>query len=204
MKNFKLQKIKHPIDNDGMFTRKYPILDQIVECLATIGLSTFIIGFIVFGSWLYFGVSNQKSYIEPVQAQNNLESIVLDEKPLDLSSLGTMGDEILLASKEFDVPVELILGIANAESSMGTNFVHAYDHNCHNYWGIRKVRDDGSYLRCFVDDKAGARSVAKLLRNYYLDEGRDTPEKIVSKWVGGKYSNHWDTWVYNVKNYEIH
>lgn len=115
------------------------------------------------------------------------------------------------ASKEFNVPEWLITGIANAESGMGKYFAVAYDRdNCHNWWGLKggnmKKRADGSYLRCFIDDEAGARTVAKTLRKYYLDEGRDTPEKICQKWIGGKFANvkqpngktHCENWVSNV------
>ncbi len=129
-----------------------------------------------------------------------------------LEQLGNMGKEIHLAAEEFggDKHSErlkgLLIGIAKAESSLGTKFYKTYDFNCHNYWGIRKVRNDGSYLRCFSDDKAGARTAASLLMRLYINMGLDTPEKIVKKWVGPingtviKAENHkW--WLNNVNAY---
>ena len=116
-----------------------------------------------------------------------------------------MEKAIIEASAEFNVPAELIVGIANAESTLGTKFVHPYDYKCHNLWGLKggnmAKRRDGSSLRCFIDERAGARTMAKTLRLYYLDEGRDTPEEIVNKYVGSKWSVYHDTWVSNVKKY---
>lgn len=116
-----------------------------------------------------------------------------------------MEQAIIEAAEEFQVPATLIIGIANAESTLGTKFVHPYDYKCHNLWGLKggnmAKRQDGSSLRCFIDERAGARTMAKTLRLYYLDEGRDTPEEIVNKYVGSKWSVYHDTWVKNVKKY---
>ena len=113
------------------------------------------------------------------------------------------------ASEEFDVPEGLILGIAKAESSMGENFYNEYDKdNCHNWWGLKggntnkRIETEDSYLRCFNNEISGARTVAKTLRNYYLDEGKDTPEKIAYKWIGSEHcSTHCKNWINNVKKY---
>jgi hypothetical protein len=200
MKSFRLQKIRHPKNTRGEFIKKIPVVDQIVECLTAIWIGTFITYFIVFGTWLYFITPHNKPHIgSPI-----IETAKAEE--IDLSYLGKMGEAIKNASKEFDVPIGLILGIANAESSMGKNFVHEYDNNCHNWWGIKPptktgMRDDGSYLRCLADDEAGARTAASLIKRLYLDEGLNTPEEIVKKWVGAKHSQYHDIWVENVKVY---
>lgn len=116
-----------------------------------------------------------------------------------------MTKAIYEAADEFKVPANLIIGIANAESSLGTKFVHPYDHNCFNLWGLKggnmARRNDGSSLRCFINERAGARTMAKTLKLYYLAEGRTTPEKIVDKYVGPKWSKYHDTWVSNVKKF---
>jgi hypothetical protein len=144
-----------------------------------------------------------------------VERKTLEEKieEVEKRELEAMDLAIYNASIEFDVPEWLILGIANAESAMGKSFAHSYDFNCHNWWGLKggnmTKRQDGSYLRCFISDEAGARTVAKTLRLYYLDEGRDTPEKICQKWIGSTFANveqdngytHCENWVYNVNQY---
>jgi hypothetical protein len=125
-----------------------------------------------------------------------------------LEKMGKMGIEIKLASEEFGTSTidkiklkGLLLGIAWAESNLGKAYVHNYDYNCNNWWGIRKVRNDGSYLQCFVDEKSGARTAAKLLKDHYLDEGFTTPEKIANKYVGAKWSKYHQTWINNVYKY---
>ena len=135
---------------------------------------------------------------EPVQ---EVKSVIADLKPL-----GSMEKAIKEASKEFGVPENLLIGIAHAESNFGKSFFHPYDYNCHNYWGLKggnmSARKDGSYLRCFNDDVAGARTMAKTLKLFYINEGKDTPEKICQKWIGGKFAKtHCPTWVANVKKH---
>jgi len=142
----------------------------------------------------------------------------LEEKIEEVVSEELSGMELAIrnASIEFNVPEWLIIGIANAESGLGKHFAVDYDRdNCHNWWGLKggnmARRADGSYLRCFIDEESGARTVAKALRNYYLDEGRDTPEKICQKWIGGKFANkpagngktHCENWVSNVNKFKI-
>lgn len=130
----------------------------------------------------------------------------------DLKKLGSMGQAIKLATEEFGKGSAeinklrgLMIGIANAESSLGTKYHVAYDVKCHNWWGLKggnmARRGDGSSLRCFVDDVAGARTMAKTLKLYYLNEGKDTPEEIVKKYVGQKWGIYHDQWVANVKKY---
>ncbi len=123
-----------------------------------------------------------------------------------LAEMGKMGIAYEKASKEFNVPLGLMIGIANAESSLGKNFYNEYDkNNCHNWIGLKggnmTKRKDGSWLRCFTNEEAGARTFAKTLRLYYLDEGRTTPEKIAMKWVGKNQTPHHKQWIKNVNKY---
>ena len=77
--------------------------------------------------------------------------------------------------------------------------------NCHQWWGLKhpdsnimKIRiSEGSWLRCLNNELSGARTIAKTLRLYYLDEGKITPEQISAKWVG-RYS---ENWIKNVRKY---
>ena len=162
------------------------------------------------------GVLSDTARLEAIRAQN--EEIKQDNQLLatyeaELAQIGAMGEAIKKASLEFGQDAEeavqlqgLMLGIANAESSMGVNFAVDYDRvNCHNWWGLKggnmARRGDGSSLRCFVSDEAGARTMAKTLKLYYLNEGKDTPEKIVVKYVGAKWGIYHDQWVTNVQKY---
>ena len=110
-----------------------------------------------------------------------------------------------IAAAEFNVPYRLLQGIAGAESSYGSNFYNQEDVNCHQWWGLKhpdsnimKIRiSEGSWLRCLNNELSGARTIAKTLRLYYLDEGKITPEQISAKWVG-RYS---ENWIKNVRKY---
>ena len=144
--------------------------------------------------------------------ESKKDNEVLNKYEKELESLGEMGTAIKNASIEFGQDADeavliqgLMLGIANAESSMGKNFHIEYDKKCHNLWGLKggnmTKRDDGSSLRCFISDEAGARTMAKTLKLYYIDEGKNTPEKIVTKYVGLKWTKYHDTWVSNVNKY---
>lgn len=88
MKNFKLQTIRHPRNTQGEFTNKYPILDQIIECLATIGISTFIIGFIIFGGMV--------AYYQPNEVQEPLPTVNVAEA--QIMSQGTIREVTMYSS----------------------------------------------------------------------------------------------------------
>lgn len=144
--------------------------------------------------------------------ESKKDNEVLNKYEKELASLGEMGTAIKNASIEFGQDADeavliqgLMLGIANAESSMGKNFHVEYDKKCFNWWGLKggrmTERTDGSSLRCFVSAEAGARTMAKTLKLYYLNEGKDTPEKIVTKYVGSNWGQYHDQWVANVKKY---
>lgn len=161
--------------------------------------------------------------IEVLKAQNEAHRAkleILNKYDEQLAKMGKMGQAIKQAGIEFGETEEeavniigLAIGIANAESSLGRNFVHEYDKNCGNLWGMKggntAMRNDGSYLRCFVDETAGARTFAKTLKLYYLNENRTTPETICQKWVGSIFANkkkpsgntYCEDWVKNVRAY---
>jgi len=161
------------------------------------------------------GILNDTARLEAIKTENDehrKDDKAMQTYATDLANLGKMGEEIKKASVEFSETTEeavklqgLILGIANAESSMGKKYYVAYDANCHNLWGLKggnmTKRGDGSSLRCFLNEEAGARTMAKTLKLYYLNEGKDTPEKIVVKYVGAQWGEYHDQWVANVKKY---
>ena len=104
-----------------------------------------------------------------------------------------------VASEKWNVPYELMLGIAFAESSLGKNFVGC-EHSF-NAWGItpagQEAEECNGHLRKYDNWIEGADDTARILRNYYFDEGLDTPEKIVYKYVGW---NNQD-WIKNVREF---
>ena len=152
--------------------------------------------------------------IETLRAQNEAHRAkleILNKYDEQLAKMGKMGQAIKQAGIEFGETEEeavniigLAIGIANAESSLGRNFIHEYDSKCHNWWGIKPPsgkRDDGSYLRCLVDETAGARTFASLIKRLNIDQGLTTPETIVNKWVGANQSRHHAQWLANVNKY---
>lgn len=151
--------------------------------------------------------------IEKISCEKNLrQEIIKSQYDEKLFELGSMGTEIKLAAEKYggdnykEKLKGLLLGIANAESTMGKNFYVPYDKNCHNWWGMKggnaPSRKDGSYLRCLETDKAGADTAAKLLMNRYINKGLTEPETISEVWVGANVSKELkDRWINNVRVY---
>jgi len=123
----------------------------------------------------------------------------------DSYGLGSMELAMRESSEIYNIPIETYVGIANAESTLGKNFFNPEDKNCHNWWGIRKVRitekGNKSWLKCYRNEREGAMDFGRLMRNYYFDEGLDTPEEIVRKYVGNKWTQNHEGWINNVKKY---
>ena len=105
------------------------------------------------------------------------------------------------ASEKYNVSPWQIIGIASAESSIHKNYGLAYDkQHCHNPWGIlnvKKIRNDGSRLRCYHSWGYSCDDMARILRSFYLNEGKNSPEKMVRKYVGEKDSS----WIRAVSEY---
>jgi len=119
-----------------------------------------------------------------------LDSVVCPDEPeaqaeamLAGSPMAGLGELIVNTAAEYKVDWKLIIGIADAESSLGRAFYLDYDVNCHNYWGIKPPagqRDDGSYLRCYYTDEYGIKSIAALLARRYKGQ---TPEQMCGVYV---------------------
>jgi Ulp1 family protease len=129
--------------------------------------------------------------ISQAKASNQAAQGLSGEAPADLSEAS------MIASQNWNVPYGLLLGIANAESSLGTNW-YGCQHSF-NAWGIKgkPAESCNSHIKHYDSWIEAADDVARILRTYYLDEGKDTPERIVRKYVG-RYS---ENWVRNVSNY---
>jgi len=90
MKNFKLQKIKHPKNAMGEFIKKYSVLNQITDCLATIGIGTFISGFIIFGGMVAY---NQPTEVqEPLPTVNVAEAQIISQGTIREVTMYNAGD----------------------------------------------------------------------------------------------------------------
>jgi hypothetical protein len=178
---------------------------QVMTCFLLCGGLVFVVALL---SDIYHTEDGRLAVTTPQQTQQDSTTREwqklgnISKERFKSTKASRMFDEMKRASQEFDVPLELLIGIANAESSIGTSFRFHYDHNCHNWWGIKKMRSDGSHLRCFLTEKAGARTAAKLLRNHYLDEGYITIEDICHKWIGDQFSGmNCPRWIRNVIYY---
>lgn len=96
--------------------------------------------------------------------------------------------DLASAAEHYDIPVQALVGIANAESSLRT-------FRCFNPWGVDSGK--GNDPRCYTSWEHSANAVSHLLRFYYFNEGKDTPEKIMRKYVGYDHPQ----WVKNVRGY---
>lgn len=92
------------------------------------------------------------------------------------------------AAAYYDLPIELYLGIANAESSF-TRF------RCFNPWGIDTGR--GNDPRCYQDWPHSVNGFSVLLKYHYLAEGKITPRQMAEKYVGRANPD----WARNVERY---
>ena len=128
----------------------------------------------------------QKSVNMLLQGKNEPKSTTLDVL------IGTPMEEaiphIRKAAAYYDLPESLYVGIANAESSLKK-------FKCYNPWGIDTGK--GNDPRCYQSWEHATNGFSQLLKYYYFNEGRITPEQLKLKYVG------WDNpyWVDNVKKY---
>lgn len=160
-------------------------------------LSPLVIGALILstlGIYLSREVGNQQiQIIEKSLAVLAKTDEMVSDRLIELTSLDALRSTpmhraipyIDKASEYFRVPVEIFIGISYAESS------HK-DFKCYNPWGIG---NDGP--KCFDNWEHSVNEFARLIRYYYLDEGRNTPEKILMKYVA------WDNpdWIKNVRAY---
>lgn len=123
------------------------------------------------------GILQSKLNVE-IHKMNVLE--VLEGTPMEEAI-----PHIKKAADHYEIPVEAMVGIAFAESSFKS-------FKCFNPWGI----GDGG-PRCYQSWEHAANGAAQLLRYYYFNEGKDTPEELLLKYVG--WNNPY--WVDNVRTY---
>lgn len=148
-------------------------------CLITIGLM-FLANFL-----------SVRFYEKQLVYQKEISDIriITGDIVVDVLSGTPMGDaieSIKKASDYFDVPEELFLGLANAESTF-KNF------KCHNPWGIKV----GKRIKCFESWEESVNEFASLIKYHYLNKGLDTPEEIYKRYV----NDDCEYWIDNVKKY---
>lgn len=127
------------------------------------------------------------------QAENAKEVSFAKKKelPANLKQLveGTPMEEMeeAIVNNKYGVSPYLIVGIAKAESNFGTDFYHWKDYRNYNYWGIKPsggIRKDGSYLAWYSSPEEGVNEISRIIKENYIDQGFDTVEKIMTKYVG--------------------
>lgn len=108
------------------------------------------------------------------------------------SPMAGTGEKFVMVANKFNIPVFLMVGIAGAESSFGTA---GYAIGSYNAVGLG-VHEG----RRYANWEEGIDDLGFVLRNYYFDEGRDTPGEIQAKWAPrGVDGNGWeDSWAENV------
>ena len=108
--------------------------------------------------------------------------------------------EQAMLNNKYGVSPYLIVGVAKAESTFGTNFYHWRDYRNYNFWGIKPsggVREDGSYLKWYNSPDEAVNDFARILKENYIDQGLDTVDEIVVKYVG-RDSESWKSTVNGV------
>lgn len=109
------------------------------------------------------------------------DRVLLDA--LDNTPMAEAKPYILKASRYYQLPISLYLGIANAESS----FTHF---SAYNPWGIKP----NGQLKAYASWEQSVNGFSQLLKYYYWEQGLKTAEQLEMKYVG--YAS--PDWVTNV------
>jgi len=100
------------------------------------------------------------------------------------SPMAGHGMAFLRAGRKYGVDPRLLVGIATIESGAGVH--EKLQHNPFN-WGVHRGQTYSSYEESIMD-------VARGLRRGYVDQGLDTPQKIVSKYAPSSDGNNEANW----------
>jgi hypothetical protein len=147
----------------------------------------------LFGTWAFMRIDNQIKQKElsnlRLRLQIAQEGQILPNSAILAPLVGTPMEDsipyIIKAADYYDLPLEIYLGIASAESSFK-------NYNCYNPWGIGYPEP-----RCYNDWEHSADGFSQLMRHHYFNLGYITPEELLPRYVG------WDNqdWLINVKQY---
>ncbi len=86
-----------------------------------------------------------------------------------------------------------LMGIARAESNMGTHYYLPQDATCNNPWGIKGYpRNKGSYIRCFDNPRQAVNYAVNLVENSRYYKGK-TLKQMAPVWTGhpGPTADNW-------------
>ncbi len=98
------------------------------------------------------------------------------------SPLAKYSDYILSVSAEYDLDWRILTAIAGAESTFGRNIPD----NCYNAWGWG-IHSRGTL--CFGSWKEGIRTVARGLKEKFLDDGLNTIDEIMARYAPVSLAN---------------
>lgn len=127
---------------------------------------------------------------EEIKIIKDTASINRSIKALENSPMKDAIPYILKASEYYGIPVELYVGIANAESSLK-------NYRCYNPWGVDTGK--GQDPRCYNHWEHAVNGFSQLIKYYYLEENLITPEQLRNKYVG--YNIGSLNWSNNVRVY---
>jgi membrane-bound lytic murein transglycosylase B len=96
--------------------------------------------------------------------------------------LAKYSDYILSVSAEYDLDWRILTAIAGAESTFGRNIPD----NCYNAWGWG-IHSRGTL--CFGSWKEGIRTVARGLKEKFLDDGLNTIDEIMARYAPVSLAN---------------
>jgi len=119
---------------------------------------------------------------ETTVSQNARPTILKEFLESYHSPLAKYSDYMYSVSQEYDLDWRLLASIAGAESTFGRNIPE----NCYNAWGWG-IHSRGTL--CFSDWREGIRTVARGLREKFLNDGLTTVEQIMARYAPVSLSN---------------
>lgn len=135
-------------------------LTTVLICVAFVGY---------YGKKLENNIAYASSDITAQREEINLDMLI-----------GTPLEEAILyikkASKYYEIPVEVYIGIANAESSLGRNMPTG----SYNPMGVKP----NGKIKHYSDWEHSVNAWFHLIKEYYFEEGKNSCETIFPKYVG--------------------
>ncbi|MCL5071854.1 MAG: hypothetical protein M1308_13325 [Actinobacteria bacterium] len=132
---------------------------------------------------------------ERILAKTNLDRQTLNSA-LQGTKMANTVDLIIASANHFNLPVELYLCVANAESSFNNIKKDTY-----NPFGILVDGKIGA-IKQYQSWEHSINAFSQLIKYYYVELGLNTPDLIVNKYVGvNRPQEERDRWIKNCKQY---